>query len=297
MTLSEIYERIFRGSMPRLYENPDVDRFQYYESYLETYISRDIRDLFQVADETSFLNFMSAVAARTATNVNYETLANEVGISSPTAKHWLSVLVSSGIVALIQPYSNNALKRVIKAPRMYFLDTGLCAHLTKWSSAETLEAGAMGGEFFETWVISEIYKSYLNAGQRPPLHFYRDSNKKEIDVILYQDGTVTPVEIKKGSAPKNAVKNFSVLTGTDDILFPALAAGCDGSMTAFASVFPDDVCAIYGFMDLKQEEKARAVQERLLPLLRKADALPFPKGYKLAMQEASGIAFGDKEDE
>lgn len=211
MTLPEIYERIFRGSMPRLYENPDVDRAQYYESYLETYISRDIKDLSQVADETAFLNFMSVVAARTATNVNYEALANEVGVSAPTAKHWLSVLVSSGIVALIQPYSNNALKRVIKAPRMYFLDTGLCAHLTKWSSADTLEAGAMAGEFFETWVVSEIYKSYLNAGQKPPLYFYRDSNKKEIDVIIYQDGFINPVEIKKSSAPKNAVKNFSVL--------------------------------------------------------------------------------------
>lgn len=212
MTLPEIYEQIYRGSMPRLYENPDVDREQYYESYLETYISRDIKDLSQVADETAFLNFMSVVAARTATNVNYEALANEVGISSPTAKHWLSVLVSSGIVALIQPYSNNALKRVIKAPRMYFLDTGLCAHLTKWSSSATLESGAMSGEFFETWVVSEIYKSYLNAGKNPPLYFYRDSNKKEIDVIIYQDGIVTPVEIKKSSAPKNAVKNFSALS-------------------------------------------------------------------------------------
>ena len=211
MTLSEIYERIFRGSMPRLYENPDVDLSQYYESYLETYISRDIKDLSQVADEMSFLNFMSVVAARTATNVNYEAIANEVGITAPTAKHWLSILVSSGIIALIQPYSNNALKRVIKAPRMYFLDTGLCAHLTKWSSAETLEAGAMSGEFFETWVVSEIYKSYLNAGKRPPLYFYRDSNKKEIDLIIYQDGILNPIEIKKSSAPKNAVKNFTVL--------------------------------------------------------------------------------------
>ena len=105
MTLFEIYKRIFRGSMPRLYENPEVDRFRYYESYLETYISRDIKDLSQVADETSFLNFMSVVAARTATNVNYEALANEVGVSAPTAKHWLSILVSSGIVALIQSYS------------------------------------------------------------------------------------------------------------------------------------------------------------------------------------------------
>ena len=118
--------------------------------------------------------------------------------SAPTAKQWLSILVSSGIVALIQPYSNNALKRVIKAPRMYFLDTGLCAHLTRWTSAETLERGAMDGAFFETWVVSEIYKSYLNQGKsQPPLYFYRDSNKKEIDLIIYQDGVVSPIEIKK----------------------------------------------------------------------------------------------------
>ena len=147
--------------------------------YLETYISRDIKDLSQVADETAFFNFMSVVAARTATNVNYEALASEVGISAPTAKHWLSVLVSSGIVALIQPYSNNALKRVIKASRMYFLDTGLCAHLTKWTSSATLEAGAMSGEFFETWVVSEIYKSYLNAGQNPPCIFTVTAIKKK----------------------------------------------------------------------------------------------------------------------
>lgn len=211
MDLPEIFDRIFKGSMPRLYENEAVDRAQYYESYLETYISRDIKDLTQVADEAAFLNFMTVIAARTSTNVNYETLANELGISAPTAKQWLSVLVSSGIVALVQPYSNNALKRVIKSPRMYFLDTGLCAHLTRWSSAETLERGAMGGAFFETWVVSEIYKSYLNAGQRPPLYFYRDSNRKEIDLIIYQDAMVTPIEIKKSSSPKDAIKNFSVL--------------------------------------------------------------------------------------
>lgn len=211
MTLSDIYGRIFKGSMPRLYENDTVNSEQYYESYLETYISRDIKDLSQVGDETSFLNFMAAIAARTATNVNYETIAGEVGVSAPTAKHWLSILVSSGLVALIQPYFNNALKRIIKAPRMYFLDTGLCAHLTRWSSPETLERGAMDGQFFETWVVSEIYKSYINAGRQPPLYFYRDSNKKEIDLLIYQDGVLTPVEIKKGSAPKDAIKNFSVL--------------------------------------------------------------------------------------
>lgn len=212
MTISDVYSRIFKGSMPRLYENEAVDLAQYYESYLETYISRDIKDLSQIADETAFLDFMAVIAARTATNVNYDTIAGEVGISAPTAKQWLSILVSSGLVALIRPYSNNALKRVIKAPRMYFLDTGLCVHLTRWSSPETLERGAMDGQFFETWVVSEIYKSYINAGKQPPLYFYRDSNKKEIDLLIHQNGILTPIEIKKSSAPKDATKNFSVLS-------------------------------------------------------------------------------------
>lgn len=211
MSVSEVFERIFKGSMPRLYEMDNVNQDTYFESYLDTYITRDIRDLEQVANETDLIRFIQVVAARTATNVNYDALATEVGISAPTAKSWLSILVSSGIVALLQPYSNNALKRVIKAPRMYFLDTGLCSHMMGWSDANVLENSAMSGAFFETWVVSEIYKSYLNAGKRPPLYFYRDSNKKEIDVILYQNGTVYPIEIKKGSAPKDAVKNFSVL--------------------------------------------------------------------------------------
>ena len=197
--------------MPRLYELEKIDREEYYESYIQTYLSRDIRDLTQVADETAFLSFISIVAARTATNVNYEALANEAGISAPTAKQWLSVLVSSGLVILIQPYSNNALKRVIKSPRVYFADTGLCAYLSGWTSADVLERGAMSGQFFETWVVSEIYKSYINNGKKPPLYFYRDNNKKEIDLIIFKDNTVYPIEIKKGTAPNDATKNFSVL--------------------------------------------------------------------------------------
>jgi len=211
MAMPAIYERIFKGSFPRLYENPDVDRKQFYESYLETYLSRDIKDLTQIADEIAFLTFMNVVAARTATNVNYDTLANETGISAPTAKHWLSILVSSGLVALIPIFSNNALKRTIKAPRMYFLDTGLCAYLTRMNSPEFLEGSAMDGAFFETWVVSEIYKSYLNNGIRPPLYFYRDQNKKEIDLIINQNNVVNPIEIKKGAAPKAATKSFSAL--------------------------------------------------------------------------------------
>ena len=211
MSVSDVFERIYKGSMPYIYQDKNVNLEIFFESYLDTYISRDIRDLEQVANETAFINFIKVVAARTATVVNYEALANEVGISAPTAKSWLSLLVSCGIVALIQPYSNNALKRVIKSPRMYFLDTGLCAHLMGWGSPAVLENSSMSGEFFETWVVSEIIKSYYNVGKRPPLYYYRDTNKKEIDLIIYQDGTVYPIEIKKSSAPQGAIKNFSVL--------------------------------------------------------------------------------------
>lgn len=216
MTLNDVFERIFRGGMPRIYEQPDINLEEYYSSYVQTYLSRDIKELTQVADELAFCRFLCVAAAHTGTMVNYDALAREVEISAPTAKQWLSVLVSSGIVILIEPYHNNALKRVVKSSRMYFLDTGLAAHLTRWSSPEVLESGAMAGKFFETYVVSEIYKSFINVGKRPPLYYYRDSNTKEIDLIIWQDGTLYPIEIKKSSNPLGAAKNFNVLNPVAD---------------------------------------------------------------------------------
>lgn len=216
MTLNDVFERIFRGGMPRIYEQPDINLEEYYSSYVQTYLSRDIKELTQVADELAFYRFLCVAAAHTGTMVNYDALAREVEISAPTAKQWLSVLVSSGIVILIEPYHNNALKRVVKSSRMYFLDTGLAAHLTRWSSPEVLESGAMAGKFFETYVVSEIYKSFINVGKRPPLYYYRDSNTKEIDLIIWQDGTLYPIEIKKSSNPLGAAKNFNVLNPVAD---------------------------------------------------------------------------------
>ena len=212
MGLLEIYNRIFKGSMPALYgdEQPELDDF--YRSYINTYLQRDIKDLTQVADEMSFYNFMTIVAARTAKPVVYDEIAKDSGISAPTAKKWLSILVSSHIIELVQPYHNNVLKRVIKSPILHFLDTGLCAYLLKWGNAETLERGPMSGAFFESWVFSEIYKSYLNAGKEPPLFYYRDKDKKEIDLLIYQDGTLYPIEVKKSASPgSQAIKHFKVL--------------------------------------------------------------------------------------
>lgn len=169
-------------------------------------------DAAKVADEMQFYNFMTVVAAHTSKPVVYEELANATGISAPTAKKWLSILVSSHIIALVQPYHNNALKRVVKMPLLHFLDTGLAAYLLKWGTPEVLERGAMSGAFFESYVFSEIYKSYLNAGKEPPIFYYRDKDKKEIDLLIYQNGVLSPIEIKKSASPgKEAIKNFKVL--------------------------------------------------------------------------------------
>lgn len=210
--LNEIYQRIFKGSMPELYSDENIDWEIFYRSYVNTYLQRDIRDLVQVADEMQFYNFMTIVAAHTSKPIIYEELAGAAGISAPTAKKWLSVLISSHIIALVQPYHNNALKRVVKMPLLHFLDTGLAAYLLKWGSPETLEKGAMSGAFFESYVFSEIYKSYLNAGKEPPVFYYRDKDQKEIDLLIYQNGVLFPIEIKKAASPgKAAIKNFHVL--------------------------------------------------------------------------------------
>ena len=191
---------------------------------MNTYLQRDIRSLTQVADEMDFYNFMTVAAAYTSKPVIYEEFANAANISAPTAKKWLSILVSSHIVALVQPYHNNVLKRVVKMPLLHFLDTGLAAYLLKWGNPEALEKGAMAGAFFETYVFSEIYKSYLNAGKEPPIFYYRDKDQKEIDLLLYQDGTLSPIEIKKSASPKAAARNFHVL---DPVQEPQKFGGLD----------------------------------------------------------------------
>ena len=212
MRINEIYERIFQGAFPALYGEDIPDLSEFYRSYINTYLQRDIKDLSQVADETAFHNFMIIVAARTARPVVYEEMAKDAAISPPTAKKWMSILVSSGLIALVQPYHNNVLKRATKMPLMHFLDTGLCAYLLKWGNPEILERGAMSGAFFESWVFSEIYKSYLNAGKEAPLYYYRDKERHEIDLLIYESGTLYPIEIKKAASPgAEAVKHFKVL--------------------------------------------------------------------------------------
>lgn len=209
----EIWNILHRGSMPELCENPDFDWQMFYGAYLRTYIERDVRDLTDIGDIVKFTRFMVAVAAMSGNLLNIASLSRDIGISQPTAERWLSVLVASNIVYLLQPYSNNVAKRAIKTPKVYFLDTGLAAYLTKWTTPEVLKNGAMAGAFFESFIVSEVIKSYYNRGVlEPPIYFYRDKEMNEIDLVIENAGVLHPLEIKKHADPtKKDIEAFSVL--------------------------------------------------------------------------------------
>lgn len=212
LTLQELYRLIWRGSFPAVALDGDMNRDQFFSSYVQTYLQRDVRDLAQVGDEMAFLRFLRASAARTGQLLNIADLSRDAGVSPVTGKKWLSILEASGLVYLLEPYFTNVTKRMVKAPKLYFLDTGLAAYLTEWSSPETLEAGAMSGAIFETWTMAELLKSWLGNGLRPPFYYYRDKDQKEIDLLIIQDGTVYPLECKKTASPdKNDVRHFQVL--------------------------------------------------------------------------------------
>ncbi len=212
MGLKKLYEAIWRGSFPDAAITDRKDRNVFYNSFMQTYLQRDVRDLTKVGDEISFLKFLRICAARTGQILSYADLAKDTDIAPNTAKSWLSILQASGIVYLLRPYYSNLSKRLIKSPKLIFLDTGLCSYLTGWSTPETLESGAMSGQIFETWVIVEILKSYLHSGNSAPLYFYRDRSKKEIDLLIIKDGIAYPIEIKKTASPSaRAIKHFNVL--------------------------------------------------------------------------------------
>ena len=202
-----IWEVIHKGSYPELY---DVERDwqDFYSSYVSTYLERDVNELI-AADSLVFTKFMTAIAARTGAMLNYANIASEVGVSEPTIKSWVSVLERTGIVYILQPYSASALKRAIKTPKIYFRDTGLACYLTRWLSADALKNSAMAGSMFETFIVSEILKSYSNEGQDYgfSIFYYRGKDKRasdenEIDLIIEEDGVLYPIEIKMTGNPK-----------------------------------------------------------------------------------------------
>ena len=224
ISYDDVWNIIHRGAMPELCSNPDFDWQMFYSAYVRTYIDRDVREITEIGDTVKFTRFMIAAAASTGQLLNLASLARDVGISKPTAERWLSVLVSSNLVYLLGPYYNNITKRAVKTPKLYFLDTGLAAYLTKWNTPEVLKNGAMAGAFFETFVISEIIKSYYNKGILDlPLYFYRDKDMKEIDLIIEDAGMLHPIEIKKHADP--SVKDISAFSVLDKIANVKRGAG------------------------------------------------------------------------
>lgn len=244
--LPELYRHIWSGSYPRLFNRlwkPDetgtplfreqqAETFHqlFYSEYVETYLQRDVKDLAQIGNERRFLRFLRVCAARTGRLLNYAELAKDADVSAGTAKNRLSILEASGIIHLLQPWAGNLTKRLTKTPKLYFLDTGLAAYLTGWTSPETLERGAMSGAIFETWIIAEILKSWWHSGKTAPVYFYRDKDGREIDCLIERDGILYPVEIKKSASPsRNDIRHFSVLEKT----------GCTVGPSALICMYPE----------------------------------------------------------
>lgn len=234
-SIQNLWERIHRGSMPELYSNENMDWEQYYAAYVDTYIERDVKQLGSVGDTLAFIQFMTALASRTGELLNAASLARDVGVDSKTVKRWLSILQASNIIYLLQPFSLNINKRIIKTPKVYFTDTGLVCYLCRWLTPETLANGAMAGSIYETFIVSEILKSYYNAGKEPDLYFFRNTDGQEVDLLFYRDGKLYPIEIKKTSSPNvKDAKHF----GTLSTFFPSLEVSEGGIICNAEDLLP-----------------------------------------------------------
>ena len=228
----DIWEIIHRGSYPELYANPEKEWVDFYQSYVKTYLERDVNHLLKAKNRLTFVKFMTSVAARTGQTVNYANIASEIEVSEVTVKEWISILERSGLIYILKPYTPSTLTRAIKTPKLYFRDTGLCSYLTRWLTPETLKNGAMSGAMFETFVVNEILKSYSNEGMDYDfdVFYYNGKDKKriktngheeevdgEIDLIIHENGILYPIEIKMSTSPKaNMASEFDVLDGVSD---------------------------------------------------------------------------------
>ena len=222
----EIFEDIFQGGMPE-YLSGNIDRDFFFSSYIKLYLERDVRNLINPNNLVTFNRFLRFIALRTASEINYTDIANSIGISTQTVKEWLSILKESGIIVLLEPYMKNMSNRIVKVPKLYFMDTGLCAYLCKWPTASMLEDGVMNRAFYETYVVSELFKNYYNNGVNPEdyIYYYRDRDQKEVDIIIDGVDKIYPIEIKKGINPIIKIKNFSFLSKYNKEIKPALIIG------------------------------------------------------------------------
>lgn len=235
--MDDIWLHIHRGSMPELIDE-EIEWEPYYRSYVRTYLERDVAELINTKNLLKFSSFMRCLAARTGELINYSALSNDIGVSVKTVQEWTSILESSGIIRLLRPYEKSISNRSIKTPKVYFMDTGLVCYLVGWNNRTVAMNGAMSGSLFETFCISEIIKSYYNAGfDTQRLYFYRDRDQKEIDLVIENDGIVYPIEIKKSGKPSlDMTKHFNV--------FPKIGRGCILCQCEKPYYLKDDVIAL-----------------------------------------------------
>jgi len=217
ITARDVYSTIWQGSFPRMITE-DIDRDTFYRGYLRTYIERDVRDDIGLTNELKFLDFIRAVASRTGNLLNYQNISGDIGIDNRTAKKWMETLARAGIVYILQPYHPNINRRIVRTPKVYFLDTGLAAYLLKWDNPTVLMEGALAGSILETYAFVEILKSYWHNGKEESIYFYRDRHGKEIDFVIEKNGTLYPIEVKRTSSPNtDDFKNFSVLSNNNTV--------------------------------------------------------------------------------
>ena len=221
--MPELYERIFKGSLPDVVQHELSSRDRLYSSYIATYIERDVREISGIIDSLKFYDFVTATAAHIGQIINFRTIADAAGISVQTAKEWMQILERLGIIFFLHPYTNNLLKRTISKPKLYFYDTGLAIYLTRWSDSITLMNGSFNVAALENFVVSEIVKSYYNAGEEHYINYYRDKDAKEIDIVREINNTVYPMEIKKTGLPDERItKVFSVLENKGKTVAPGI---------------------------------------------------------------------------
>lgn len=219
--VNELFEIIYDGGMPELYDVKNMNKTNFFEAYVDTYLSKDIKDQLDIKDIGQFKRFMVAVASRTGEQLNYSSIANEIAIDSKTAKVWLDLLITSGVVYLLEPFMSSKIKRITHMPKIIFMDTGLCSHLAGWKSARDLQLSSEAGHYLETFIISEIIKSYNANGETPDISYYRDKDKNEIDLIFSKNNKLYPFEIKKTASPnKEMIKNFKFLKKTNKEIAP-----------------------------------------------------------------------------
>lgn len=231
----DVFDHIWRGGMPDAIYADAEQRQEYYNSYIETYLMRDVSEEGGITDSVRFRKFLNACAALVAEQVNYKTLAEAAEISQPTAKEWLRLLQGLGIIYLLQPFVNNELKRLSKTPKLYFCDTGLCAYLSMWLTRDTLMNGAASGHYFENYVIIELVKNFSYSSVKANLTYYRDSNAKEIDVMVEENGLIHPLEIKKSANPdRREIKKYEIIDKTN------LERGSGGIICMCEEVIPID---------------------------------------------------------